>query len=186
MQRRSFLSALASCFPAAALPNLTPHLHAQASPPSQTNLHIASWNNDPIYPMPFSSLLFRVSSQESGGGLFLIEHRNMLPGGPVLHMHLNQEELFYVEDGSVEFRVGEQTIQLKAGESVLAPRRVPHTFSALPGTPARMLIAFTPAGRMEEFFRESETNRALQRDPAFFRKCEMEMLGPNPFAKAGA
>jgi hypothetical protein len=43
-----------------------------------------------------------------------------------------------------------------AGDSVLGPRRVPHAFVYDGAGPGRILIGFTPAGRIEEFFRELE------------------------------
>jgi mannose-6-phosphate isomerase-like protein (cupin superfamily) len=187
MQRRSFLTALASSFPAIGLRHLasqTPAVAASAAPID--GLHIVGSGNDTLHPTAFSSLLFRVGAQETGGGLLLIEHSGMVPGGPPLHLHLNQEEFFYVEEGAVEFRVGDKQLQLRAGESVLAPRRVPHTFSALPGKPARMLIAFCPAGKMEQFFHATEATPRLMNDAAYFRECEMEWIGPSPFAKSRA
>lgn len=113
-----------------------------------------------------------------------MEHRNLTPGGPALHLHLSQEEWFYVMEGEVAFQVGEQRLHLKAGESVLAPRRVPHTFSAVGETPGRMLIAFCPAGKMEQYFRDAEIAKAASAQPEFMRRYGMEMIGPSPFWKS--
>jgi hypothetical protein len=90
----------------------------------------------------------------------VIEHRNLRPGSPPLHLHLNQEEWFYVFDGRVKFIVGEKTLTLGAGESVLAPRRVAHTFSSTVSL-SHVIIAFAPAGKMEEYFRDANGNGAL-------------------------
>src|SRR5216683_639611 len=81
------------------------------------------------------------------------------PSPAPLHLHLNQEEWFYVMEGEVAFQVGEQRVHLHPGDSVLAPRRVPHTFSSVGPAPARMIIAFSPAGKMEQYFRDAETAR---------------------------
>ena len=80
--------------------------------------------------------------------------------GPALHLHLSQEEWFYVMEGEVRFQVGDQRLQLGPGESVLAPRRIPHTFSAT-GSPAHMLIAFTPADKMEQYFIDAAAHPEL-------------------------
>ncbi len=120
-----------------------------------------------------SSLLFKVAGTDTNGGLFIVEHEHLQPGGPPLHLHFNQEEWFYVLEGEVVFQVGEQRVDLRAGESVLAPRRIPHTFSSVGATPARMLIAFCPAGKMEQFFQSVGANPKLNADPEFFQKCEM-------------
>jgi hypothetical protein len=41
--------------------------------------------------MGISHLLFKVSGNETGGGMFVLEHLHLTPGGPPLHLHLNQE-----------------------------------------------------------------------------------------------
>jgi quercetin dioxygenase-like cupin family protein len=51
-------------------------------------------------------------------------------------------------EGEVLFQVGSERERLGPGESVLAPRRIPHAFCGVGEKPARMLIAFTPAGKM--------------------------------------
>jgi mannose-6-phosphate isomerase-like protein (cupin superfamily) len=132
----------------------------------------------------FSSILFKGPTSETAGGLFVIEHTHLLPGGPPLHLHLNQEEWFYVMDGEVAFQVGEQRLHLRAGDSVLAPRRVPHTFSSVAATPSRMIIAFSPAGKMEQYFRDAEKAKGSAVDAAFMQRYEMELVGPSPFWKS--
>lgn len=80
-------------------------------------------------------------------------------------------------------QAGDQRLQLHAGESVLAPRAVPHTFS-LVGEPGRLLIAFSPAGKMEQYFRDAEAHRELAGSAEFMRRYDMEWIGPSPFWKS--
>jgi hypothetical protein len=47
-----------------------------------------------------------------------------------------------------------------------------------------MLIAFCPAGKMEQFFQSVGANPKLNADPEFFQKCEMELVGPSPSWKS--
>ena len=182
MKRRSFLKSAASIVPAAALHNI---VDAQTPAATQSNaLHVVGAAEDRFghpHTLGFSSLTFKVSGSETAGGLFIIEHRHLLPGGPSLHYHLNQEEWFYVMEGEVAFQVGEQRLHLHAGESVLAPRRIPLTFSTVGEAPGHMLIAFTPAGKMEAYFRDAETAGPSAFAPAFMRQYEMEYVGPSPF-----
>jgi mannose-6-phosphate isomerase-like protein (cupin superfamily) len=98
-------------------------------------------------------------------------------------MHLSQEEWFYVMEGEVVFQVGDQRLHLRAGESVLAPRLVPHTFSAT-GSPAHMLIAFTPAGKMEQYFIDAAATPSLAATEPFMNRYEMKWIGPSPFWKS--
>ena len=105
-------------------------------------------------------------------------------GWPPLHLNLNQEEWFYVIEGQVVFQVGEQRLQMHAGESLLAPRRVPHTFSSVGEALGRMLIAFCPAGKMEQYSRDAENDKTSAGNASFMRRYEMELVGPSPFWKS--
>ena len=86
-------------------------------------------------------------------------------------------------EGQVVLQVGDQRITLHAGESVLAPRRVPHTFSAI-GSPAHMLIAFTPAGKMEQYFVDAQANPSLAPTEDFMNRYDMKWIGPSPLWKS--
>ena len=188
MKRRTFLRAAAAVIPAAGLHGL---LESQvqgqvAVSPRAAELHVVGAGEDRFgqyHSMGISHLLFKVSGNETGGGMFVVEHLHLTPGGPALHLHLNQEEWFYVMDGEVIFQVGEQRITLKPGESVLAPRRVPHTFSSVAKGESRMMIAFTPAGKMEQYFRDAADPKTPEAEAVYLRKYEMELVGPSPFWK---
>ena len=85
-------------------------------------------------------------------------------------------------EGEVHFQVGDSRHQLRAGDSVLGPRNVPHAFSAVGDKPGRMLIAFTPAGKMEQFFRDTAISNPPKLDAEILGRYEMKYLGPSPFA----
>ena len=134
--------------------------------------------------MGFSRLNFKVGSSETNGGLFIVENANLAPGGgPPLHLHLNQDEWFFVTQGKVAIQIGEQRLQLGAGESVLARRRIQHTWSAVTAG-SRLLGVFTPAGKVEQFFRDVAGHPALQSDQEFVSRYEMQITGPSPFWKS--
>lgn len=189
MRRRSFFRAAASVVPATGLYDLfarEARAQSPASPRSSTPHVVGAGQDRDGHPhwLGFDSLLFKVLTGETNSGLFIVEHPRLLPGGPPLHLHLNQEEWFYVMEGEVAFQVGDQRLHLHAGESVLAPRRVPHTFSSVAATPSRMLIAFCPAGKMEQFFLDIKDPKAPVGEAKFWRRYEMELVGPSPFRKS--
>jgi quercetin dioxygenase-like cupin family protein len=155
--------------------------------PPPASLHIVGAGEDCFghsHSLGFSSILIKVSASETVGGLLVIEHAHLQPGGPPLHLHRNQEEWFYVMEGEVAFQVGDQRVQLKAGESVLAPRRVPHAFSSVAASPSRMLIAFCPAGKMKAFLQDAEKAGPAAWEAEFMQRYEMERVGPSPFWKS--
>jgi mannose-6-phosphate isomerase-like protein (cupin superfamily) len=188
MRRRSFLRGAAAAAPAAALSSLIGHpafAGQLAAPAATPELHAVAAGEDrfgSLHSLGFSKLAFKVGTQETGGNLFVIEHRNLVPGGPPLHMHLNQEEWFYVMEGEVAFVVGDSRVTLNAGESILAPRRVPHTFSSL-APASHMLIGFAPAGKMEAYFRDAKGDARLAASAEYMNQYDMRWVGPSPFRK---
>ena len=128
-----------------------------------------------------SSIDRKVSSKDTAGSWSMFEAHWGLEGGPPLHVHQVEDEWFYVIEGEYVVQVGEERFGLTAGDSLLAPRQVPHTYAHLGNGQGRLLIAYQPAGDMEEFFLEvsklagppsaSEVQRV-------FRAHGMEVLGP--------
>lgn len=179
-ERRSFLkAAAAAALPLAARPATVFAVSVNAEPP--VPVHLVGAGQDAfgeVRPSGFSTIQFKVPTQQTNGGLLIIEHSNLVKGGPPRHLHYEQEEWFYVLEGEVLFEVGEQRLQLKHGESVLAPRKIPHAFCAVGAQPARMVIAFTPAGKMEAFFRQLTQPHPPKQDAALYRSYGLEMVGP--------
>lgn len=181
--RRSFLRAVASVAPVAALHDLLGQVTVAAH---EVALHPVGAGEDRFghpHTLGFSSLAFKVATDETHGGLFIIEHRNLLPGGPPLHVHPHQEEWFCVMEGAVVFQVGDRRVELHPGESILAPRAVPHTFSAVHEA-SRLLIAFCPAGKMEQYFLDAEKHPGQAATAEFMNQYDMHWIGPSPFWKA--
>jgi quercetin dioxygenase-like cupin family protein len=125
-----------------------------------------------------SSIAFKVSGQDSNG-LFILENTFRAKGGPARHLHYDQDEWFYALDGEFLVEVGNERFRLNPGDSLLAPRQVPHVWASVGAAGGRILIAFVPAGSMEEFFRRvTQANAMPAQDPALWRAHGMELLGP--------
>ena len=125
-----------------------------------------------------STITFKVTPQDTNG-LLIIENTFSSKGGPARHLHYNQDEWFYAVEGEFIFEVGQEKIRLKPGDSLLAPRNVPHVWAYTGGTRGNILIAFNPAGRMESFFREvTKANAMPPQDPELWLAHDMELLGP--------
>ncbi len=125
-----------------------------------------------------STIAFKATPQDSDG-LLILENTFHAPGGPARHLHYDQDEWFYALEGEFVVEVGEQRFQLSPGDSLLAPRRVPHVWACVGDGRGRMLITFQPAGRMEAFFRAvTQANAMPPQDPELWRAHGMELLGP--------
>ena len=70
----------------------------------------------------------KISSKDTGGQLSVFEYIGMEKTGPSLHVHLEQDEVFYVVEGEYLFQLGDSQHQLKAGDTIFLPRNIPHTW----------------------------------------------------------
>jgi mannose-6-phosphate isomerase-like protein (cupin superfamily) len=128
-----------------------------------------------------SSIAFKVTAAESSS-LFILENIFHARGGPARHLHYEQEEWFFVLEGEFAFEVGDEKFKLNPGDSFLAPRRVPHVWANNSNQLGRILVGFSPAGKMEAFFREvTKANAMPPQNPELWRAHGMELLGPPLF-----
>jgi len=125
-----------------------------------------------------STIAFKVSTPTPSDP-FILENTFLAKGGPARHLHYDQDEWFYVLEGEFQFEVGAERFRLQPGDSLLAPRRVPHVWAFVGEARGRILVAFFPAGKMEAFFREvTKANAMPPQDPGVWRAHGMELLGP--------
>ncbi|MDB5335933.1 MAG: qdoI [Planctomycetaceae bacterium] len=73
-------------------------------------------------------------------------------GGPPPHRHSREEEAFYILEGEISFRVGDQQFVASAGTFANMPIGSLHSFRNDSGKLARMIITVAPAGLEEMFF----------------------------------
>lgn len=97
---------------------------------------------------------WKLLGEASGGAFSLAEVTGWQGGEPPLHVHAREDEFFYILEGEVTFKIGDEVTHVGPGDFVWAPRNVPHAFM-LDTPTARMLIGFLPAGQEELFLRFS-------------------------------
>ena len=124
----------------------------------------------------------KVSGSDTDGGLAIFEQTSLSQGkGTPLHIHLSQDEIFYVLEGSYYFQVGDEKFKLSKGDSIFMPRKVPHAWTQVSET-GKMTVVFQPAGKMENFF---VTVAALDHEPTLaemqtiFAANDMQVVGPS-------
>jgi quercetin dioxygenase-like cupin family protein len=96
------------------------------------------------------SLFEQVASGADTGGTFGLS-RVTQPAGTAtpLHVHSREAEAFYLLDGSMTYRAGEQTYQLSPGSFIYLPAGVPHAFRVTGEAPVRFLAIVVPGGLMD-------------------------------------
>ncbi|HET7002082.1 MAG TPA: cupin domain-containing protein [Puia sp.] len=71
---------------------------------------------------------------------------------PPPHLHRYEDESFYLLDGVIDFQAGDKKFRAGAGELVVLPKEVAHSFNLVTDT-AKALLLITPAG-FETVFKE--------------------------------
>ena len=91
-----------------------------------------------------------------------------------LHVHHVDDEAWYVLEGTLGFRLGEEEVVAEAGSAVMAPRGTPHTFWNAGDAEARYLLVMTR--RIAHLI---EAIHAPGADiPALFVEHDSELLPP--------
>jgi mannose-6-phosphate isomerase-like protein (cupin superfamily) len=95
----------------------------------------------------------KASAADTGGQYTLLEITAPPGLQTPLHVHYREDEGFYVLEGSVAIQVGDEIVELGAGQHAFGPRNIPHRFTVGPDG-AHMIWVLTPGG-FEDFVEEA-------------------------------
>jgi mannose-6-phosphate isomerase-like protein (cupin superfamily) len=131
----------------AAMPDFTPHPNA-----IEAVVHLPGEGER--HPAGDSEIVIKATGAETDGTFFLSE-TTIAPGfpGPPAHRHERLVDMFYVLEGALSVRLGDQIRQLGAGSFACVPPGVVHAFSNPTDRPVRFLNFNTPAG-WENYMRD--------------------------------
>lgn len=102
-------------------------------------------------------LTFKLRGADTAGAVALLED-TVQPGyAPPPHIHLRENEVFYVLSGEFTFTVDNQTIAAPAGTVATVPRGRLHTFQNVGTEPGKLLAVVWPAVAFEGFVSEVGT-----------------------------
>jgi mannose-6-phosphate isomerase-like protein (cupin superfamily) len=132
---------------------------------------------------PTGNIKIRVSGNDNGGAVAVVEVQTNPDDGAPLHVHHVQNEWFYAFAGEYDIKVGDEIFHLTPGGSVYAPKLIPHTFHDVSEKGSKLLVVIQPAGHAEAFAVDlfkliASGNREESAMRALFQKYDMEMLGP--------
>ncbi|HYL37839.1 MAG TPA: cupin domain-containing protein [Bryobacteraceae bacterium] len=93
-----------------------------------------------------------------------------------LHRHRHDDEAWYVREGTLRVRPGDDVVEARAGSGVLAPRGTPHTYwNPGPGRARYLLVMTSNIHRLIKAIHEMpERTPAVLR--AVFEKHDSELL----------
>ncbi len=105
------------------------------------------------FPVGDSRITIKVRTEDTGDKYEIIE--STLPPGfdSPPHVHQRMEQVFYVLEGEVEFKLNEQAVRARTGALVRVPTGVSHAFSNPTRVWGKMLQVHT-GGALEKMFEE--------------------------------
>jgi len=104
------------------------------------------WFNDTL-------VAIRLSTSAGADGISVIEHLMPYGSSPPLHVHRHEDEVFHILEGTMRFHVAGRDIVGRAGQTVLAPKGVAHSYRVESTAGARCLTV-TTCGDFEKMVRE--------------------------------
>jgi quercetin dioxygenase-like cupin family protein len=116
-------------------------------------LTVARPDSDPSLPhlgLVGDTYTILVGGDDTNGRCTLIDMHVPPGGGPPPHRH-DFEEMFTIMSGEVEATFRDQSLIVRAGETINVPANAPHAFRNIGEHPARLLCMCAPAGQ-DEFF----------------------------------
>ena len=89
---------------------------------------------------------FTVKSGEvqDGSGAAFFEYLTRKGEEPPSHTHKTEDEMFYVLEGAITFRCGEETFDLERGGFVFLPRGIEHGYTIRSEDPVRLIVVTSP------------------------------------------
>jgi quercetin dioxygenase-like cupin family protein len=100
-----------------------------------------------------NEILFKLTACETGGAMTLGLTTVPPGGGPPLHRHLHEDELFIILEGRYSIFADDAWTEVEAGAVVYLPRGCIHMFRNIGDTPARHWVLTTPSG-FEDYFEQ--------------------------------
>jgi quercetin dioxygenase-like cupin family protein len=108
----------------------------------------------PAYQSPIDRITFLITGEQTGGALFMAEVSIAPGGGNPAHIHRREDEMFYLQQGTLTIEVGGKIVDASPGDFVRLPRGIAHSFKNNGNVDAKVLLAVVPAG-LEKFFEEA-------------------------------
>src|SRR5215471_2589239 len=93
-----------------------------------------------------------LSGEDTGGAYCLLDLRVAPGNGVPRHTHTREDEAIFVLYGELEVAVGDELFTLRPGETLIAPRNIPHQLRNSGKVTNHYLIMFSPSG-FEGFLR---------------------------------
>lgn len=86
----------------------------------------------------------KAGEAREGGSAAFMEYVTRKGEEPQDHIHASEDEMFYVLDGALTFRCGDESFDVEKGGFVFLPRGVRHGYTVHSDEPVRLIVVTAP------------------------------------------
>lgn len=98
-------------------------------------------------------IICKVNGEDTFGRFALVEEISAPESVVPPHFHNETDEIIYVLEGKYEIKIDGKIQIAEKGDTIVIPRKTPHSFRNLIDTESKLLAVITPSG-FENFFAE--------------------------------
>ncbi|KQS41784.1 hypothetical protein ASG14_04875 [Pedobacter sp. Leaf194] len=136
------------------------------------DMSTTSWGEQARTIIPRSKALDRVMLQD---------YKAPKNFGPPVHLHRNEDEILILKQGTIVVWTPQKSAVAKAGDTIMLPRTVPHTWRAYGDESVHMTVITAP-GEFESFISDIAKDNLTVEDTAKLTQIAynagMDILGP--------
>ena len=114
----------------------------------------------------------KAGGAETGRGVSFMEFFTRRGDEPPVHVHEEEDEIFYVLDGDLTVRCADESFRVAPNGFVFLPRNIPHGFSIHSDGLVRMLVVNVSAESTENFGERIENEGILLTTDAALRRID--------------
>jgi quercetin dioxygenase-like cupin family protein len=133
---------------------------------------------------PGRSAALKLLGSDTGDSVMLFEETAPAGTETTFHLHRDSDEVAWVLDGEITFKIGEEVTVGGTGTCAFLPRGVPHAWKNTGTQTARVLFLYTPAGAggfFEERLQQPAGSINGEEANEMRRRHGWEVIGPPPF-----
>ena len=124
--------------------------------------------------LDFLAVTHRLTSEQSGGSIYIFESAFEPGTGNALHVHSREDEIAYVLEGALQVRLRDRTAILEAGGVARLPKNLPHAIRNPLETPSRYLFMAVPGGLDRWFDAVADATGDGSLDDALYSKLSRD------------
>ena len=132
---------------------------------------------------PGRATVLKLLGHQTNDSVMMFEETLPVGTKSTLHMHYESDEVAWVLEGEISFKVGDEISVGGPGTCAFLPRNVPHAWKNSGGRTARVLFLYTPAiagGYIEELSEQPTGSMGREERDRLCKLYRWEFLGPNP------